>query len=297
MRKLLCIALILSSIQSKTAFCQKKILEKFISNQSDSTRKGRFIIVPALGYAQETGFEYGLVGLASFYTDKDTFTRASSVAGLVAFTTKNQSIITLKPDIWSKNNRFHYIGDLRYRDFPFNFYGIGDRTSKADEEKITQKLIRVNMEAEKLMRKGIYTGVNLNYENYKFTDNEPGGNYETSPFIRDRDGGEVLFAGLSQIIDSRNSNTYTTAGTYLRLSYAFAPDLFGGENFTGSSTRFDFRTFKSYNSKAVLGFNFNYQTISGNSVPFYLLPQLGNDQVMRGLYGALPRQKPIGHAA
>jgi hypothetical protein len=293
MKKLLILTLIISSIKTELVLSQRRIIEKFIANSNDTTRRGRFIIVPALGYAQETGFEYGIVGLASFFTDKDTLTRASNVAALVAFTTKNQSIITIKPDIWSKQNRYHYVGDLRYRDFPFNFYGIGNETKQADEEKITQKLVRLGLEAEKQIRQGAYTGVTLTYENYEFKDEQPGGLYETSPFIRDRDGGEVLFLGLSQIIDSRNTNTYTTRGTYFKLNYAYAPPLFGGANFTGSLARLDFRTFKSYNPKTVLGFNFAYQSINGDTTPFYLLPQLGNDQLMRGYYTGRYRDRNL----
>ncbi|MGV3509887.1 MAG: BamA/TamA family outer membrane protein [Sphingobacteriaceae bacterium] len=292
MKKLLVIV-ILSFIQTDIAFAQRKILERFLANQNDTTRKARFIIVPALGYAQETGFEYGLVSLTSFYTDKDTLTRNSSVAGIVTFTTKKQSFISLKPDIWSKQNRYHYIADLRYKDFPFSFYGIGDATREADEERLTQKLVRINLEAEKRLKRGAYFGINAGYENHSFYDKEPGGLYETDEFIRDKDGGEVLFIGISQIIDARNSNVYTTRGTYLKFNYSYAPDFFGGENFTGSLAKLDFRTFKSYNPKTVLGFNLTYQTIQGSKTPFYLLPQLGNDQMMRGYYTGRYRDRNL----
>ncbi len=275
------------------AFGQRKILERFFSDENDTTRKGRFIILPALGYAQETGFEYGLVSLTSFYSNKDSITRNSSIPGLIAFTTKKQSMLTLKPDVWSKYNRYHYVGDLRYRNFPFKFYGVGANTFEADEQRITQKLTRVSIEAEKLMRRGSYTGITASYENHRFYSEEPGGIYETNSFIRDKDGGDVLFVGLSKIFDARNSNVYTTKGSYIKLNYAYAPDLFGGENFSGSSAKLDFRTFKGYNIKTVLGFNMAYHTIQGSSTPFYLLPQLGNDQIMRGYYTGRYRDRNL----
>ena len=179
------------------------------------------------------------------------------------------------------------------KDFPFSFYGIGDETREADEERLTQKLIRVNLEAEKRLKRGAYFGINAGYENHSFYDKEPGGLYETDEFIRDKDGGQVLFAGISQIIDARNSNVYTTRGTYLKFNYSYAPDFFGGENFTGSLAKLDFRTFKSYNPKTVLGFNLIYQTIQGSKTPFYLLPQLGNDQMMRGYYTGRYRDRNL----
>ncbi|MBC8053324.1 MAG: BamA/TamA family outer membrane protein [Sphingobacteriaceae bacterium] len=293
MNRLLILAAIFTLALPHSVFSQKKTLGRFFSDENDSTRRPRVIIVPALGYAQETGFQYGLVSLVSFFADKDTATRNSSIAGLVSFTTKNQSVITLKPDVWSKQNRYHYIGDLRYKDFPFNFYGIGSKTRKEDEERITQQLSRVGLEVEKLRRRGSYTGLNASYEQHRFFDKEPGGIYSTNMFIRDKDGGQVAFLGLSQIIDSRNSNVYTTRGSYVKFNYSYAPDFFGGDNFTGSFAKLDLRAFKSYNPKTVLGFNLNYQTIQGNATPFYLLPQLGNDQIMRGYYTGRYRDRNL----
>ncbi|WP_242689164.1 BamA/TamA family outer membrane protein [Pedobacter sp. SYSU D00535] len=264
---------------------QRKLIDKLTSANGDSTRSGSFLILPSVGYAQETGWEFGIVSLSSFYTDKtDTLTRPSTLGGLAAFTTKKQYNFVLKPDIWSPGNRYHYHVELRYKDFPFNFYGVGDQTREADKDVITQRLIRVAAEAEKLLKRGAYLGLNLSYENYRYTDQQSGGIFETSPSLRDRNGGEVVYIGLSQIVDSRDINTYTTRGTYLKFNYSFIPDLFGGENFTGSLFKFDLRTFKSYNPKTVLGFNLVYNTLQGSNTPFYLMPQLGNDQIMRGYY-------------
>ncbi|HEY0056039.1 MAG TPA: polymerase [Pedobacter sp.] len=264
-----------------------------ISRKGDSTRSTRILVLPALGYSQETGFQYGLTNLISFKLDKDTLTRISNISAIAVLTVKKQSIFSLKPDIWSRGNKYHYTADLRYRDFPINFYGVGDKTRKADEERISQKLGRVGVQVEKLMRRGTYTGINLSYDNYRFSDKEPGGLYESNGFIRDKDGGEVIFTGLSQILDFRNSNTYTTSGTYIKLNYSVAPDLFGGENFSGSTTKLDFRTFKSFDLKTVLGFQVVYQTIQGSATPFYLLPQLGNDEIMRGYYTGRYRNRSL----
>jgi hypothetical protein len=263
---------------------QGRLLGRFLG-KGDSTRRGSFLVLPAIGYAQETGWEFGVVSLASFYTDKsDTLTRVSNIGGLAAFTTKKQSNFTIRPDIWSPGNRYHYSGELKYRDFPFNFYGTGDKTLKAEEDKLTLRLVRVAAEGEKRFNRGAYTGLNFAYENYAYTDDEPGGIYQTNTAIRDKDGGQVLFLGFSQAFDGRNTNTYTTRGSFVKFNYSYAPDLFGGENFSGSLFKLDFRNFKSYSEKTVLGINAVYSTIQGSRTPFYLLQQMGNDQVMRGYY-------------
>jgi outer membrane translocation and assembly module TamA len=286
MKKYLVLLTFLVTIAANPAMAQLKTLKKIISSESDSTRSSSFLPLPAMSYSQETGLEFGLITLYSFYTDRqDLMTRNSSISGVASFTTKKQKNFKLQTDIWAPQNLYHTIGELRYKDFPFNFYGVGNKTLKADEDKVTQKLFKIGGEVEKLFKKRFYAGVSASFEQYSFTDQETGGIFSLpNPAILDRDGGRVLFVGLSQISDGRNTNTYTTSGTYLKLNLSYAPDVFGGDNFSGSLFKLDFRNFKSYNKKMVLGIQVQYQLLQGSNAPFYLLPQLGNDQMMRGYY-------------
>lgn len=270
---------------SNNGFAQPKLIKKLFSNEKDTTRSSSFLPLPVVGYSQETGAEIGIVSLYSFYTERrDTITRSSRITGVATFTTKKQSNFQLKTDIWLPQNKYHYTSEFRYKNFPFNFYGTGNKTLEADEDHIIQKLFRLSAGIEKKFGRTKYTGLNAGYESYKFSAKDAAGIFTTNQSIYDKDGGKVLFIGLSQIIDSRNSNTYTTKGTYLKLNYSYAPGIFGGNNFEGSLTKLDFRTFKRLNSKAVLGINGNYQTLRGAHSPFYLLPQFGNDEMMRGYY-------------
>jgi len=251
--------------------------------------------LPAIAYAPETGLEFGVVSLYSFYTDKkDIETRNSSITGIAAFTTKKQSNFKLLTDIWSPQNKYQYLNEIRYKNFPFNFYGVGNKTLKADEDKVTQKLFKLSGEVEKLFLRRFYAGISTSFEDYSFTANNPGGILSSNnPLIFDKDGGKVLYIGIDQVSDNRNTNTYTTKGSYLKLSYSYAPDLFGGENFTGGLFKLDFRNFKSFDAKTVLAIQIMYQSLQGSKVPFYLLPQLGNDQMMRGYYTGRYRDKNL----
>lgn len=284
-KQLLPSLLLLFTLTTLPGYAQKQLIKKLFSDDADTTRSSSFLALPVLGYAQETGIEFGAVSLYSFYTDRqDSMTRASRLTGVATFTTKSQSNFQLKSDIWSPGNTYHYTSELRYKNFPFNFYGVGNNTLQANEDRITQKLFRVNAGVEKQLGKITYTGANVNFDSYRFTDKAAVGIYGTDPSIIDKDGGKVLFLGISQIIDNRNSNTYTTKGTYLKLNYSYAPDFFDGNNFDGSMFEADLRSFKSLSKKLVAGLNGLYQTIGNGGTPFYLLPQLGNDEMMRGYY-------------
>ncbi len=283
LKKLFALSLLI--LISSDGFAQMKLIKKLLSNEADTTRGGSFLPIPALGYAQETGVEIGGAGLYSFYTDrKDSLNRISRITGLVTLTTKKQSNFSLKSDIWTPGNKYHITSEIRYRNFPFNFYGIGNSTLQVNEDPITQKLFRLNAGIEKMFFKNSYTGLSFNFESQHFEDKVIGGIYSTNPGIIDKDGGRVLFLGITQMFDSRNTNTYTRKGTFLKLNYSLAPDFFGGDHFSGSLFRVDFRNFQSLSKKLTLGLNADYQSINGENTPFYLLPQLGSDEMMRAYY-------------
>lgn len=263
---------------------QMGLIKRILTNDSDTSRRTSVIALPAAAYSQETGLEFGGLSIISFYTDKlDTTTRSSTINGIVTFTTKKQSNFVLKPDIWTPGNKYHIAGTLRYKKFPFDFYGVGNETLQSQKDPIEQRLIVVSAEAERKITSGIYAGFNAGFENYEYLDKQSGGIFESAGFNL-QSSGKVIYLGTSVILDTRNTVTYTTKGNYLRINYSYAPNFFGSGNFTGSLLKADYRKFKSLNEKLVLGFQSTFQGLYGKKLPFYLLPQLGNDQIMRGYY-------------
>ncbi|MFC5284161.1 BamA/TamA family outer membrane protein [Pedobacter alpinus] len=272
---------------------QKKLIEKLFS--SDTTRHNSFFPVPLIGYTQEAGFEFGAVGIYSFYLDKtDSTIRASQIYGVAFTSTKGVSQISSKADIWTKGNKWHQLYEARFSNIPFNFYGLGSNTSKADEDLVVQTRWRVGAEIEKQFTKSYYPGVGFEFESVNFKDDEPGGIFdlENQANLIDKDGGRYVFLKITQLLDTRNSNTYTTKGFYGRFRYAYAPDFFGGNNFKGNLFTTDLRYFKSVNKKLVLGNQLFYEAVtSKKDIPFYMLRQMGNDQIMRGYYLGRYRDK------
>jgi len=282
--------LIMMGLSSPTLHAQendnfvKKLIKKFVSSEKDSTRSGSFVVLPAVGYAQETGFEYGIAGTYNFYMDKNNFdSRTSNVTLIGTLTTKKQKNIKLNTDLWTKNNDYHIMTELRFRDWPFNFYGIGNDTWKDDEDYLDQKLYRIKLDGEKKIASNLYAGLNVNYENFKFHDIEPGGIFESTN-VYGKTGGQYLALGVSALYDNRNNTTYTTQGFYARLKYAYAPKFFTKEDFTGSQLEVDVRGFHPLSDKLSVAAQGLYRGSYGENVPFYVLRDLGGDMSMRGYY-------------
>jgi len=278
---------------SASSFAQMKLIKKMLSNEKDTLRKASFLPIPAFGYAQETGFQFGVGAIVGFYTDRlDTLNRPSSITLNLNYSTLKAYNMSTMIDVWGKENKLHYIGELRFKRMPFNFYGVGNNTEEADQDKLIQQQIKVLLQAEKQLLPKAYTGISIGFENYKYEDKVADGIFNQNPYYNNRTG-SVLYLGLSQSYDTRDNNTYSTKGFFIRGTYQYALPVFSAVNFRGSQIKVDTRNFWKLNKSFVIGIQGLYNTVIGSSAPVYLLPQMGNDEMMRGYYGGRYRDKNL----
>ncbi|HEY2583365.1 MAG TPA: polymerase [Mucilaginibacter sp.] len=272
----------------KSAYAQIQYLPKFVRRMyfnEDTGRRNSFVLLPVLNSAPETGLEVGAAGLYSFYTDtihRDT--RVSNVFGYATITTKAQSRFSLSTSYWTSQNKFHYIADISYIYFPFDFYGIGNNTSAADKENVNQTRSKFDFDGEMLLGGNFYVGYVFGAFNYHFTSNNPQGLLYTDPEVQSRYGGSSIFIGPSLIFDNRNNNTYTTKGVFVRSYLNLMQGLFDNNGYQGSLFDIEYSQFFSISKKFVLGLDAEEQSLLGGSSPFYLMPQMGSDELMRGYY-------------
>lgn len=261
-----------------------RLKNKFLGTETDSTKNGSFIAVPALSYAQETGLEYGFASTYSFFVDKENPQRRSSnLAFSATLTSKKQKNIKLGGDIWTKDNKYHIIAELRYRDWPFNFYGIGNNTLEANKDYLGQRLSRAKIDVERKVTDKIYLGLNAQFDHFKFEDIEVGGIYEQND-LHGKSGGKYFAIGASALYDNRDHTTYSTRGTYFRARYAHAPAFWGGENFQGGILELDGRAFYSPLRTVTLAAQWIYRGTFAKNTPFFMYRELGGDTSMRGYY-------------
>ncbi len=279
--------------QERSGFWEHPLIKRFLSSEKDSARSAGFVVLPALGYTPETGLEFGLAGVYNFYLNKvDTAIRTSNITFIGTFTTERQTNLKLESDIWTTGNQYHYISELRYRNFPFNFYGLGNETSEQHEDLILMQLARVRLEGERRLAPNYYAGLNFTFEHFSFSDRENGGIFDHTPPYGQAGGRHALF-GISQLYDTRNINTYTTRGYYARLKYAYSPGFGGSSNFKGSQMDVDLRAFFPLTTQLTLGLNAHYKTSFGSRVPFYVYRELGGDMMMRGYYTGRYRDRSL----
>jgi hypothetical protein len=298
MKKLITLLIIL--VCSSQVFAQVTFVKKFIQKMyfdKDSTKKSNFVLIPALSSSPETGIEFGGASLYSFYTDTTphNVTRVSNLYGYASITTKGQEKISLNASYWKPQNQWHFTSSVSYINFPFDFYGLGNNTRKADAEAIEEKRFRATLEADKLVIKDLYAGVvggAFRYYYYSGTINEnlP---FKTDPDIEDKHGGSSVYIGPSLTYDTRNSNTYTTSGMIITSYYNMMHGIMTNHNYVGGLFNAEYSQFFLLLKPLVLGLDIKEQSLTGGQSPFYLLPQLGNDALMRGYYTGRYRDRNL----
>jgi outer membrane protein assembly factor BamA len=243
--------------------------------------KRSFFPLPVLGYSPEKGLEIGAAMLYSFYTSKDPVLRNSTINLIPSVTTEKQLKIDLKTDIWTDANNWHFKSNLRYHDFPINFYGLGDTTRKAGATLLDNRRYKVQLEAERRIGGHFYAGMSIQFQHDDYSAKEMKGVYPGMSLV-DKDGGYVTFIGATGIFDNRDNQNYTRTGSWVRLNVAFAPAFLSKH----ALWKFDaqVRHFIPISPKSTVGFNSLFNSLQGSTRPFYLLPEMGNDLMMRGYY-------------
>ncbi|MBS1524212.1 MAG: polymerase [Bacteroidetes bacterium] len=274
-------------------------LPRFINRMyfdKDSTKKSSFVVIPILTSAPETGLELGGAGLYSFYSDTVAVhhTRVSTIYPYISVTTKGQSHFSVSTTYWSPGNSQYYTGAISYINYPFNFFGIGNNTRKADEESVDEKRFKLNFGSNWLLAKNFYAGFVAGGFNYKNRNIDSTHNhfYGESP-IQGINGGASIYAGPSLVYDSRNNNTYTTKGMIITAYYNAMHGVFTNNGYEGGLFNIEYSQFFLLCKRLVLGLDVQEQNLTGGNVPFYLLPSLGNDEMMRGYYNGRYRDRNL----
>lgn len=240
--------------------------------------------MPVLGYSPEKGLEIGAAMLYSFYTDNkypDPATRNSTLNLIPAVTTEKQFKIDLKANIWTRSNTWHFKSNLRYHNYPLYFFGIGDTTHYDSRSLVNNIRYKVQLEGERRIGGHFYAGASVLYQHDSYSSGDNKGVYTAMPFT-DKEGGYVTFLGLTGIYDNRDNENFTRYGWWLKLNAAYAP------SFLSKHPLFKLEAqgthFLAISRKSTLGFNGIFNSLQGKVLPFYLLPEMGNDLIMRGYY-------------
>ncbi|MBP1838218.1 BamA/TamA family outer membrane protein [Formosa algae] len=312
-----CSLLISFSIQS---FGQEltKVEKKAAKKEAKEAKKNKppekgdiyFSPLPIIGSNPAFGFIYGVGAATSGYLgDPETTRLSSSLAGL-AFTTKSQTIFTIKNVVFTENNNWFLISDWRYLDSSQPTWGLGTGPQSAklvgngfefddgsfsdgiDEAQMMEfNFIRFYQTALKKIKTGVYAGVGVHFDKFYNMNDQLLDLDSEDPLITsfyaynqkygfDNKDNTLVGISLNGIYDTRDNQNNPYTGRYAYASFKINPEFIGSDK---SSTSLwleyrDYLNFTPQDNHNILGFwawgNF---TTSGD-LPYMSLPAIGYDQ-------------------
>lgn len=254
---------------------------KISSDSLNSVHKMQLSLVPALGYTLQTGFAGIVSANLGFYAEEAKNQKISSITSSFTYSQYHQSIIPFVANIWTKDNEFNSITDIRYIKYPSQIYGLGDNIDPNTGYIIDFSGFKFHQTVLKEVFKNTFLGIGYYFDS--FWDIEPLdlSNQNITNIVANKLGASEKASGLvfNFLFDNRINQIYPEQGWHCNISYRTNSTLLGSES-NWQSVQADVRTYTHFpaGSKNVLSlWSFDWFTTSKNASPYLMLPSTGWD--------------------
>ena len=246
----------------------------------ENRQKKQFSFIPAAGYSLQTGFAGILSSNLAYYNDNKPLTKISSISTSVTYSQYNQILLPLVADIFSADNKYNFISDNRYIDYPSNIYGLKGRTDPNKGHQIAFQGVKLHETVLRAFSKDLYLGVGFYFDKFwdiKVLDSVT---RRLNNVINKQLGKEETAAGftLKLLYDNRLNQINPKNGWYINTVLRDSRTFFGSDN-NWQSLIIDVRKYVEFprHSKNTLSFwNYDWLTINGTA-PYLLMPSTGWD--------------------
>lgn len=261
-----------------------------MSPERDTAKVGKLSITgyPYFFYSPETEFALGGAMIFTVPLSPDTNVKASNAILSGYYSVKGSYDIFFNPEFYLGNDRYYISISADYFRFVDKFWGIGNNTPELDSAGYIRKLIWLNTEFDVNVAGPLKIGLNYDLNSTTIEDKQ------SNPFLLSNsvtgsDGGVSSGIGGVFFADTRNSAFFPDRGGYYKLSFLTAVDWLGS-SFSYRRWILDLRHYTSITPAMILAAQIYGTAITGDP-PFYIMPGLGGDNVMRGYYEGRYRDK------
>ena len=257
---------------------------KRLSGEVDSvgqrSMRPRATVIPFLGYTLQTRLAGIIAGNVAFYTDKDEYTNQSAISISGSYSQNRQIVAPLLSNIWSKRNKWNFLGNWRYYKYPEKTFGLGGHTSPYNPTKLDYSYILFR---EAVLRhvsnSAFYTGLGYNLSYHTHIDQFPAVPGQVTDFDKYGYKTSSKSSGLSYhgLFDNRGNTINPQKGSYASLAYYQYAKFMGSDNYWEAAILDMRKYFNIGRSKNVLAFwSYNWITFGGKT-PYLDLPSTGWD--------------------
>jgi hypothetical protein len=267
------------STQAQVIDWVKRQVGSFLSDTA-AAGKPRFITYPTIAYAPETSWEIGLSSLYLYHARRDTVNRLSEVSAFTFFTLEQQYGLWLDHALYSHQDKWFFLGKIRWQSFPLYYYGIGSNTPSEKIAIVDANSLLIRERVLRQIKGSFYLGLEFDWQRVS----QVSFNWEDSPgeLPTGAGGSSNLGLGVGLVFDNRHNVLNVRDGLFAELAYL---DYSLGKlsDFDFRYVSLDSRWFHTTAPNQVLAFQLFGQTVWGE-VPFNQLALMGGESLMRGYY-------------
>ncbi|MDD2229692.1 MAG: hypothetical protein PHY48_09795 [Candidatus Cloacimonetes bacterium] len=250
------------------------IIMQFVTclNADDASISG----FPIAAYSHETRLMGG--GFLNYLkqTEKDSLATELQITSLLIYTARKQFQILSIPRLKLNNEKYLLGMEIRGRNWPDKYYGIGNTTNELNYEKITQRQLKLGLDGEIRLYKSLYAGAKLAF----IDENIKKGNRENLPYAENFHGinGTQTYYGIGAGMRYKaiDNDQYPSKGvnyTVAYMQYHAAKQEAGKQKF--GQLQVELNHYLPAVPGAVLAMQSSF-TRSENKLPYSFLPELGN---------------------
>lgn len=238
-------------------------------------------ILPAIGYALQTGLAVSLGAGIAFFTETGVQKRISSIVTSINYTQFKQLIFPVTANIWTKGNKFNINLDYKFLKYPSKTYGLGARTTDDKGYTMSFDFVKLHQTLLKQIAHGFYAGMGF-YHDYFWNIKEidPPLDFKTSFQLYGNQSKEISSGVTFKFLyDTRQNPINAKNGSFGSIVFRPNLTLFGSDN-NWSSLQMEYRKYipVSANKRNVIAlWSYNWLTIGSSKPPYLMLPSTGWD--------------------
>ncbi|WP_338225790.1 BamA/TamA family outer membrane protein [Algoriphagus confluentis] len=258
--------------------------------QPNKKEEATLSILPVIYYTPETRWVFGLGAVSTFNLAGESTTYESQLTAGVAYSLRNQFLSYLSGRVFTPENRHLLYGEIGWYDYVYFYFGQGMNVTDATEEVYSAKFPRLRINYARNLGRNWYLGAGLRFDDMDIFEVQEDGALAVGSLVGS-DGGRNSGLGPLVLFDSRDDQLYPEKGSYFEGAIHGYGKALGGQ-FAYTRIFADFRKILPLGKNQVLaGQAFSELTIG--EVPFFALPMLGGNRLLRGLFEGKYREKNL----
>jgi outer membrane protein assembly factor BamA len=240
-------------------------------------------------YSPETEFALGGALIFTMRTGADPKAKASNMMLSGYYSVKESYDLFLNPEVFLDDDKYYLTASIDYYRYVDKFWGIGPNTPDIDSAAAyVRNAFWTNIECDVAIAGPLKLGLNYDLNSTAITEKRSNP-YINAGTLTGTDGGFSSGFGLVLFADTRNNAFSPSRGGYYKLSMLNSAPIWGSD-FTFTRITLDARHYIGLTPRMVLALQFYGSGVADNP-PFYMMPALGGDNIMRGYYEGRYRDK------